>query len=299
MGRSYANVAWLGLDADQWWIELKSMTQLTCFNGLWVKPCTSLPAKRLFLLVVKWNGALLSNPTTPNSSCSNSLFHYDLFPVWPSLAHRGITQVRKLWARGISTNLQAHLHRTRDSQEEVVDRAAVWQVNKSPSWCMFWYRSANQCEHPAFGGMSSLFTRFSFTIYVFGHIMWQKLTEANRKWNIHIKNNQGSFLACGIFLILFWTYNGYKSHYLQPIIIYKLHTQYIAASSLTNNKTFVSFISYGGLANMTHSSHPGRSLSQSDLRNKTNCCVDLMNPHHFSVHYTTLQCSWQLWLTLQ
>ncbi len=64
---------------------------------------------------------------------------------------------------------------------------------------MFWYRSANQSERPAFGGMSSLFTRFSFTIYVFGHIMWQKLTEANRKWKIHIKNNQGSFLACGDF----------------------------------------------------------------------------------------------------
>ncbi len=161
MGRSYANAAWLGLDANQWWTELKSMTQLTCFNGLWVKPCMSLPAKRLFLLLVKWNGALLSNPTTPNSSCSNSLFH--LWPIsnltkfYSQRNHSG----KEIVSQGHSTNLQAHLHRNRDSQEEVVDRASVWQVNKSPLWCMFRYCSANQSERSAFGGMSSVFTRLA------------------------------------------------------------------------------------------------------------------------------------------
>lgn len=130
MGRGYANVGWLGLDANQWRAEPKSMTQLTCFNGLWVKPGVSASQEIIFACGKNKNEALLSNPTTPNSSCFSSLFH-----LWPtssltkSYSQRNPSG-KEIVSQGYSTNLQAHLHRNRDSQEEVVDRASVWQVNK-------------------------------------------------------------------------------------------------------------------------------------------------------------------------
>lgn len=147
MGRSYANAGWLGLDANQWRAVPKSMTQLTCFNGLWVK--VSLPARRLFLLVVKWNVALLSQTQQPLTLPAPVLsFTYDLLPIWPSLTHREITQVRKLWVRDI---LPIFKHISTGIETA---RRRLWTVPLSGRWinglcwCMFRYCSANQSEHP-------------------------------------------------------------------------------------------------------------------------------------------------------
>lgn len=148
MGRGYANVGWLGLDANQWRAEPKSMTQLTCFNGLWVKPGVSASQEIIFAcgkIKMKPYSQTQQPLTLPAPVLS---FTYDLLPIWPSLTHKEIPQVRKLWARDILPIFK-HIFTGIETA-----RRRLWTVPlsgrwiKGSCWYMFQYCSADQSEHP-------------------------------------------------------------------------------------------------------------------------------------------------------
>lgn len=109
----------------------------------------SLPAKRLFLLLVKIKMKPYSQTQQPLTLPAPVLsFTYDLLPNWPSLTHKEIPQVRKLWARDILPIFK-HIFTGIETA-----RRRLWTVPlsgrwiKGSCWYMFQYCSANQSEHP-------------------------------------------------------------------------------------------------------------------------------------------------------